>query len=300
MKNINDQIHNSYNLKPELLIMDELKWKLMVRSALRSKNMLLVGPTGCGKTFAAECLAESLNRNSVFFKINLGSSQDPRSTLIGNTHFDKDKGTYFAESLFIKAIRTKNAIILLDELSRAHPEAHNILMPVLDGQRYIRLDEKNDHETIQVADGVTFIATANIGNEYTATRQLDRALGDRFQKIEVNTLTAEQEYDLLVKMYPDADTELLRQISEISSATRLHAFSEEQRLTNFLSTRFSVEMAGLANDGFSLTEIAEAAIYPEFDKDGGVDSERTFVKQLVQKYITDDDVDENPFEDPQF
>ena len=64
----------------------------------------------------------------------------------------------------------------MDEISRAHPEAWNILMTVLDaGQRYLRLDEHQDAPTIEVAEGVTFVATANIGNEYTATRAMDRA-----------------------------------------------------------------------------------------------------------------------------
>jgi len=29
------------------------------------------------------------------------------------------------------------------------------------------------------------------------------------------------------------------------------------------------------------------SVYPQFSNDGGVDSERTFIKQLVQKYIND-------------
>ena len=57
-------------------------------------------------------------------------------------------------------------------------------MTVLDyGQRYLRLDEADGQATVKVADGVTFVATANIGNEYTATRQLDKALHDRFTVI---------------------------------------------------------------------------------------------------------------------
>ena len=55
----------------------------------------------------------------------------------------------FAESSFIKAIRTPNSIILLDELSRAHPDAWNILMTPLDPlQRYVRLDESEDSEVV--------------------------------------------------------------------------------------------------------------------------------------------------------
>lgn len=291
-------INSCYSLKPDLLVMNEMKWKMLMRSALRGKNILLVGPTGCGKTFAAQCVVEALKRKDKYFVFNLGSTQDPRASLIGTTQFDKNSGTYFAESTFVKAIKTENAVILLDELTRAHPESWNILMSVVDPlQRYLRLDEKNDCEVIHVAKGVTFIATANIGNEYTATRQIDRAISDRFQKIEVDTLDKDQEFELLCKLAPKADEEILLQIAEITSQTRHHAFSEDQNLSNFLSTRFGVEMAGLAEDGFSLKEIAECMVYPEFEKDGGVDSERVFVKQIVQKFIDVDEPDE-AFTDP--
>ena len=79
-----------------------------------------------------------------------------------------------------------------------------------------------------------------------------------------------------------------------------------------VSTRFSVEMTGLLYDGFTLGEAAEISIYPFFSQDGGVDSERTYIKQLVQKYQKDEngeplfnDVDENSNDDnedniPQF
>ena len=54
-------------------------------------------------------------------------------------------------------------------------------------------------------DGVTFIATANIGNEYTATRQLDKALMDRFTIIEMDVLNDEEEFGLLKYMFPTVD-----------------------------------------------------------------------------------------------
>ena len=37
-------IHSSYNLKPQGLVMKELKWKYLVRSAVRGKNILMVLP----------------------------------------------------------------------------------------------------------------------------------------------------------------------------------------------------------------------------------------------------------------
>ena len=284
-------IHSSYKLKPNGLVMKELKWKYLVRGAVRGKNILMTGPAGCGKTMAAKSVVNALDRPDFYF--NLGATQDPRSTLIGNTHFDKKKGTYFSESLFVTAIKTPNAVILLDELSRAHPDAWNILMTVLDaGQRYLRLDEADGSETVPVAEGVTFVATANIGNEYTSTRVMDKALMDRFTIVEMDVLSDEEEYGLLTYMFPHVDPDLLKSVSEIANSTRVESRNDSGRVSSGISTRTSVELAGLLYDGFGLDEAAEVTVYPQYSEDGGMESERTYIKQLVQKFISDGSSDD--------
>ena len=286
-------IHTSYDLKPKGLKMNELKWKYLMRSGMRGKNIMMTGPAGSGKTMSAKALVNALDRPDFYF--NLGATQDPRATLIGNTHFNKEEGTYFSEALFVKAIQTPNAVILLDELSRAHPDAWNILMTVLDaGQRYLRLDEASTQATINVADGVTFIATANIGNEYTSTRVMDKALMDRFTVIEMDLLNKDEEADLLKYMFPLVPQKALENIAGITEMTRKECNNEESRLSAPVSTRTSVEIASLLYDGFKLEEAAQITIYPQYSMDGGVDSERTFVKQIVQKFC-DDGTEEDLF-----
>ena len=54
---IKDFIHQgSVNLKPQELVMTDLKWKYLIRSAVRAKNIMMTGPAGCGKTMAAKAL----------------------------------------------------------------------------------------------------------------------------------------------------------------------------------------------------------------------------------------------------
>jgi nitric oxide reductase NorQ protein len=161
-------------------------------------------------------------------------------------------------------------------------------MTVLDGgQRYLRLDEAEGSPIVKVAEGVTFIATANIGSEYTSTRVIDRAILDRFVTIEMDVLNDEQEFGLLKFMFPEVNDYDLKAIAEISHHTRTQSMSDSGKVTAMVSTRASVEMAGLIYDGFDLFESAEISIFPFFSNDGGVDSERTYVKQLVQKYVKD-------------
>ena len=84
-------------------------------------------------------------------------------------------------------------------------------MTVLDGgQRYLRLDEMEGSPIVNVAEGVTFIATANIGNEYTSTRVMDRAILDRFVTIEMDVLDDVKEFGLLKFMFPEVNEDDLK------------------------------------------------------------------------------------------
>ena len=130
-EDVEKYIRDSISLRPASLILSDLKWKYLMRSVVRGKNIMMTGPSGCGKTLAVQSVAKALNGRPYFY-FNLGATTDPRSTLIGNTHYTKDKGTFVADSLFVQAIQTPNAIILMDELTRATPDAWNILITVLD------------------------------------------------------------------------------------------------------------------------------------------------------------------------
>jgi len=281
-----ETIHSAEQFKPDFLKMSDLKWRLLIRTVLRGKNIMLTGPSGEGKTLSVHAVKASLGRP--FFYINLGNMQDPQTALIGKTHFVEGEGTKFVESYFVKALKTPNAIILLDEFSRLNDDAENILMSVLDyNQRYLRLTEDEDSETVKVAPGVCFIATANLGNEYTSTKVLDRAMLDRFSRIEIEELDKRNRVKLMQELFPNVPKQKIRNIAELADKISMDYHSDSPTVENLISTRMCVETAEYLNDGFLLSEAVEATVYPFFDKEGGAESQRAFVKQIVQSFGTE-------------
>jgi nitric oxide reductase NorQ protein len=284
MQNIATLLETAPQYKPESLIISDSKWKFIVRAVLRGENIMLRGDAGTGKTLAVTTVAKVMDRP--FFYFNLGATQDPRSTLIGNTHFNKETGTYFAQSTFVKAIQTEGAVILLDELSRAHPEAWNILMTVLDeSQRYLRIDESPDTEVVKVADGVSFLATSNEGIQYTSTRKVDFALADRFAILEMDILSKIQQQSLIRHACPKIDDKTVEILTSIYDQINTELATNNGKIQTRMSTRSMIRAARHICDGFSINEALDLCIYPYFDGEGGLDSERTFVQIIAQKYV---------------
>ena len=273
-------INESIKYKPEFMIMKEAKWKLMVRAALRGDNVEIRGDKGEGKTMTAHALSNSLNRP--LFSVNFGHMQDAQTALIGKTHLDTKKGTFFSKSYFVEAITTPNSIVLLDELSRGSDDAYNIIMPVLDKQqRYLRLNDEVNSPKVEVAPGVCFIATSNIGHIYSATRQLDAALSDRFTtKIEVDILTGAQRNKIISAIYPVLSGSVVLKITGLANDINQKVYSDEGELTLPMSTRSCISIASMIYDGIGILDAIENGIYPDYSDA----SERTYLKQLVQGY----------------
>ena len=108
----------------------------------------------------------------------------------------------------------------------------------------------------------------------------------------MDVLSEEDENSLLNYMFPGVDSTVLGNVAKIASLTRSESNSDTARITSGISTRTTVELCGLLYDGFALEEASEVSIYPQYDATGGVDSERTFVKQIVQKFVNDGSSDD--------
>src|SRR5690242_9488522 len=75
----------------------------------------------------------------------------------------------------------------------ASATANNLLFPCLDFRRELSMEYCFDNcSPIKVHPNCVFVATANLGSQYTGTHKLDRALIDRFMLIEVDSLGTSQ------------------------------------------------------------------------------------------------------------
>ncbi|NLR94922.1 AAA family ATPase [Flammeovirga agarivorans] len=246
---------------------DEFLQKRLVHSFSRKANSLLVGHTGTGKTVLAKLLLEKLNMEYAY--INMGAMQDAISGLIGN-HIIKDGESVFEYSPFVKALKDPNVKgILLDEISRAPSGANNILFPVLDGTGVMKLDTAfgEDAGEIDVSDKV-FIATANLGADYSGTHKIDRALLDRFRLFEVEYVKSDIEQKILMSKYPSLEEKEAQKIASVFEAIR--DLYQSDSISTFVSIRYSEQVAEMVADGFPLIESLESVVLPLFEKgDGG-------------------------------
>ena len=193
---------------------------------------------------------------------NMGTMIDPISGLLG-VHRLVQGGSVFDYAKFTQDIQ-KPCIILLDELSRAPLSCNNILLPCLDSRRELPVDIAggNGARNIKVHPDCVFIATANIGSEYTGTSQMDRALVDRFFMAEIEYMDVDNETKVLSKRC-DIEEKDARIIVETARTVR-NLFSKGE-VSNTLSTRETLGAGRMVSDGWSVLEAMERNFLPYFE-----------------------------------
>ncbi len=255
-------------------------WYQLCYTAFKGYTSLLLGPAGCGKTEVCGLVARAFGKNLEVF--NCGAMTEPCNTLIGNTHFDSVKGTWFAESRFVRSIRTEGAQILLDELTRGGRDAFNILFPVLDSQGSLPIDEKEDGAVVRRAARVTFFATANLGAEYTSADQvIDKGLKDRFTSIIcMDYPPIAKEVELLKKRCPCLNPETAQRFVQLANKQR--QLAKEGEFSETISTRMLLAAGRQVADGIPLKEAVTFCISNQFNESGGDASERARLYQICQ------------------
>ncbi len=124
-------------------------------------SLLFVGPTGVGKTEVARVLAKELGIELIRFDMSEYTEKHAVAKLIGSP---AGYVGYEDGGLLTDAIRkSPNAVLLLDEIEKAHQDIYNILLQVMD---YARLTDNKGRK----ADfrNVVLIMTSNAGAQFAS------------------------------------------------------------------------------------------------------------------------------------
>jgi len=124
-------------------------------------SLLFVGPTGVGKTEVARVLAKELGIELIRFDMSEYTEKHAVAKLIGSP---AGYVGYEDGGLLTDAIRkSPNAVLLLDEIEKAHQDIYNILLQVMD---YARLTDNKGRK----ADfrNVILIMTSNAGAQFAS------------------------------------------------------------------------------------------------------------------------------------
>jgi ATP-dependent Clp protease ATP-binding subunit ClpA len=160
----------------------------LARAGLRSPekpigNFLLTGPTGVGKTEVAKQLAKIMGISFVRFDMSEYMERHTISRLIGAPpgYVGFDQGGLLTDAI----AKTPHAVLLLDEIEKAHPDVFNVLLQIMD---HGKLTDNNGKATD--FRHVILLMTSNVGARDLGRRAVGfgerRATGD-----------AEREYKLL-------------------------------------------------------------------------------------------------------
>ena len=146
-------------------------------------SFLFSGPTGVGKTEVAKQLAKTMGIQFVRFDMSEYMEAHTISRLIGAPpgYVGFDQGGLLTDAI----AKTPHAVLLLDEIEKAHPQIFNILLQVMD---HGKLTDNNGKSTD--FRHVVLLMTSNVGARDLARR----AVGFGDSKVSGD---ADKEYKLM-------------------------------------------------------------------------------------------------------
>ena len=137
------------------------------RSGLQDPNrpigsFIFMGPTGVGKTELAKALAEFIfDSEQAMVRIDMSEFMEKHSVarLIGAPpgYVGYDEGGYLTEAVR----RRPYAVVLFDEIEKAHPEVFNVLLQILDDGRMT----DGQGRTVDFTNTI-IIMTSNVGSQW--------------------------------------------------------------------------------------------------------------------------------------
>ncbi len=235
-------------------------------------TFFFLGPTGVGKTYLAQCLAEEMfgSRDAVIrFDMSEYMEKHTVSLLVGAPpgYVAHEDGGKLTEAVH----RKPYSIVLFDEIEKAHPDIFNILLQVLDEGR---LTDRQGH----VVDfrNTIIILTSNVG-----TRQLKEfGAGIGFGVSDMDAKTSNQM--LLKALQKTFPPEFLNRIDNVITFQPL----TRDALARIVNIEVALLQERLRKTGHQLVLTPEAAMQlaeKAYDPQNGARP----VKRAIQTYLED-------------
>ena len=214
----------------------------LARAGLRSVekpigSFLFTGPTGVGKTEVAKQLAKTLGINIVRFDMSEYMERHTVSRLIGAPpgYVGFDQGGLLTDAI----AKNPHAVVLLDEIEKAHPDVFNVLLQVMD---HGKLTDNNGkatdfrHAVILMTSnvGARDLARRSVGfgagrSEGDAEREYKRMFSPEFRnrldaRIEFNALSPDIMSSIVDKFLRELDGQLLAKHVELEVTPAARAY----------------------------------------------------------------------------
>ena len=254
---------------------DPKDWHLLIRNIQKKVSTMMIGPSGSGKTELVMLACRKLGIDCSVY--DMGSMYDPVAGLLGGHRLQQGGVSVFDYAKFTQDIQ-KPGVVLLDELSRAPVTTNNILFPCLDSRRSLPVEMAGGDgmRSIAVHPDCVFIATANVGAEYTGTMSLDRALVGRFFPLELDYMPCTEEAKVLAKRCGVSAQDAANIVAVAETVRSLYA---KQEISCSISTRETLQAGQLVSDGWTALEAMELTFLPLFEGTR-TDGERSIVSKI--------------------
>ncbi len=190
-------------------------------------SFIFLGPTGVGKTETAKALAEFLfDSEEALVRIDMSENMERHATarLIGAPpgYVGYDEGGQLTE-----AIRRKPyAVVLFDEIEKAHPDVFNLLLQILDDGRLT----DSQGRTVNFKNTV-LIMTSNLGSDVLQNEKFDHK--DKREAAMLNVLRAHFRPEFInrideIVVFNNLDEKGIENIVDIQMANVIERLNERK------------------------------------------------------------------------